>query len=72
MPHSSHHRWNTLQPCHLEGNLFPGMSHGYGFECPALTLPPQIFEEGSRHRLSHTYKGWISWVCVVFVGWVIS
>lgn len=48
------------------------MSHGYGFECPALTLPPQIFEEGSRHRLSHTYKGWISWVCVVFVGWVIS
>ncbi|KAL8281382.1 hypothetical protein RQP46_006066 [Phenoliferia psychrophenolica] len=32
----------------------------------------QIFADGSRHRLSHTPKGWITWVCVVFVGWVIS
>ncbi|KAK4704796.1 hypothetical protein P7C70_g1414, partial [Phenoliferia sp. Uapishka_3] len=32
----------------------------------------QIFEEGSKHRLRHTMKGWMSWIAVVFVGWVIS
>ncbi|GAA6046556.1 hypothetical protein JCM3770_006207 [Rhodotorula araucariae] len=32
----------------------------------------QIFREGSRHRSSHTVKGWLTWFAVVFVGWVIS
>jgi len=32
----------------------------------------QIFKEGSRHRSSHTVKGWATWFLIVFVGWAIS
>ncbi|GAA5846776.1 hypothetical protein JCM9279_004438 [Rhodotorula babjevae] len=32
----------------------------------------QIFKEGSRHRSSHTVKGWLVWFAIVFVGWAIS
>ncbi|BGP04354.1 hypothetical protein JCM10049v2_000152 [Rhodotorula toruloides] len=32
----------------------------------------QIFKEGSPHRSSHTVIGWLSWIAIVFGGWVIS
>ncbi|KAM0756410.1 hypothetical protein T439DRAFT_345174 [Meredithblackwellia eburnea MCA 4105] len=32
----------------------------------------QVFPEGSVHRLTHTAKGWTTWIIIVFGGWVIS
>ncbi|KAL7411848.1 transmembrane amino acid transporter protein-domain-containing protein [Mrakia frigida] len=32
----------------------------------------QIFPENSKHRRSHTVKGWSVWVAIVAIGWLIA